>query len=119
MVGEVPPGDDAEWPLMLSAGERRSFTANTIIRDPLWRKKDEAGALRVSPHDAERLGLADGGTGLITTKRGAARVVVSVDDGDAARPRVAAERPRTRSCRGWRPCRTGRHRSRTERADGE
>jgi anaerobic selenocysteine-containing dehydrogenase len=80
MVGEVPPGDDAEWPLMLSAGERRSFTANTIIRDPLWRKKDEAGALRVSPHDAERLGLADGGTGLITTKRGAARVVVSVDE---------------------------------------
>ncbi|MCC6434757.1 MAG: hypothetical protein IT196_06980 [Acidimicrobiales bacterium] len=27
---EVPPGDDPDWPLLLSAGERRSFTANTI-----------------------------------------------------------------------------------------
>jgi anaerobic selenocysteine-containing dehydrogenase len=81
MVGEVPPGDDPEWPLMLSAGERRSFTANTIMRDPLWRKKDEAGALRVSPHDAARIGLADGETGRITTKRGSTRVVVAIDEG--------------------------------------
>jgi formate dehydrogenase len=81
MADEMPPGDDPEWPLMLSAGERRSFTANTIIRDPSWRKKDEAGALRVSPHDAERLGLADGGVGRITTKRGSAQVVVAVDEG--------------------------------------
>ncbi len=28
---EAPPGDDSEWPLLLSAGERRSFTANTIL----------------------------------------------------------------------------------------
>ena len=48
--------------MLLSAGERRSFTANTILRDPAWRKKDGDGALRVSPADADRLGLADGGT---------------------------------------------------------
>ena len=30
-----PPGGSAEWPfLLLAAGERRSFTANTIFRDP-------------------------------------------------------------------------------------
>jgi hypothetical protein len=44
-----PPGDDPEWPFLLSAGERRSFTANTIIRDPAWRKRDAEGALRIAP----------------------------------------------------------------------
>ena len=29
-----------EFPFVLSAGERRSSTANTIFRDPAWRKKD-------------------------------------------------------------------------------
>ena len=35
--------DDAQWPFVLSAGERRAFTANTIIRDPQWRKRDGGG----------------------------------------------------------------------------
>ena len=61
MADEVPPGDDPEWPFLLSAGERRSFTANTIIRDPAWRKRDADGALRVAPADATALGLDDGG----------------------------------------------------------
>ena len=43
---------DASFPFVLSAGERRSFTANTIIRDPAWRKKDADGALRIHPDDA-------------------------------------------------------------------
>ena len=38
-----------------SAGERRSFTANTIIRDAAWRKRDADGALRLSPADADAL----------------------------------------------------------------
>ena len=42
---------------MLSAGERRAFTANTIIRDPAWRKLDPEGALCISPHDAVALGV--------------------------------------------------------------
>ena len=77
---ETPPGDDPEWPLLLSAGERRSFTANTILRDPSWRKKDADGALRVSPGDAERFGLADGAAARLTTKRATAVVTVAVDD---------------------------------------
>jgi anaerobic selenocysteine-containing dehydrogenase len=77
---ETPPGDDPQWPLLLSAGERRSFTANTILRDPAWRKKDADGALRVSPADAERFGLADGGSAGLTTKRSSAVVTVAVDD---------------------------------------
>ena len=45
---------------MLSAGERRAFTANTIIRDPAWRKRDADGALRISPDDAAALGVETG-----------------------------------------------------------
>lgn len=72
------PGSDPEFPLVLSAGERRSFTANTIFRSPDWRKRDRDGALRVSEADAESLGLADGDRATITTKRGRAEVVVEV-----------------------------------------
>ncbi|MGH8991290.1 MAG: molybdopterin-dependent oxidoreductase, partial [Acidimicrobiia bacterium] len=32
--GEDPSVGEREWPFVLSAGERRSFTANTIMRDP-------------------------------------------------------------------------------------
>ena len=46
---------------MLSAGERRASTANTIFRDPTWRKRDADGALRVSVEDAGVLGLESGG----------------------------------------------------------
>src|SRR3954471_14289931 len=77
---ETPPGDDPLWPLLLSAGERRSFTANTILRDPAWRKKDVDGALRVSPADAERIGVANGGAATLSTKRSSAVVTIAVDE---------------------------------------
>ncbi|MFD9894869.1 molybdopterin-dependent oxidoreductase [Amycolatopsis sp. NPDC059027] len=69
-----------EFPFVLSAGERRSFTANTIYRDPTWRRRDAAGALRVSPDDAARLGLTSGGPARVVTERGAAEVVVEITD---------------------------------------
>ena len=81
MRDESPPGDDPAWPFVLSAGERRSFTANTILRDPAWRKRDTEGALRVATADAVALGLDDGGTARVTTKRGSVVVHVSVDAG--------------------------------------
>ena len=65
---------------MLAAGERRSSTANTIQRDPAWRKKDQQGALRVSVEDATSLGLADGDRARVTTRRGSAVAVVEVTD---------------------------------------
>ena len=80
LANDTPPGDDPHWPMLLSAGERRSFTANTILRDPAWRKKDLEGALRVSTADAARIGLADGGTAKLTTKRASAVVTVAIDD---------------------------------------
>ena len=65
---------------MLSAGERRSFTANTIIRDPAWRKTDAAGALRISPGDAGALGVGTGDRVRISTRTGSGLALVEVSD---------------------------------------
>ncbi|HVW32104.1 MAG TPA: molybdopterin-dependent oxidoreductase, partial [Acidimicrobiia bacterium] len=35
-----PPPDEADFPFVLTAGSRRAFSANTIVRDPQWRKLD-------------------------------------------------------------------------------
>jgi anaerobic selenocysteine-containing dehydrogenase len=72
------PAVDAEFPFVLTAGERRSFTANTIIRDPDWRKKDAGGALRISPDDATAIGVAAGQPVRLTTRRGSVVVAVEV-----------------------------------------
>jgi len=69
-----------EYPFVLSAGERRSFTANTIFRDPAWRKRDLEGALRLSPADAGGLGVETGGRVRLVTSRGATEVVVEVNE---------------------------------------
>jgi anaerobic selenocysteine-containing dehydrogenase len=74
------PDRDAAFPFVLTAGERRSFTANTIIRDPSWRKKDAGGALRISPADAAELGVTTGGSVRLTTRTGSAVVAVEVSD---------------------------------------
>lgn len=78
LATEATPGQDPEWPFVLSAGERRSFTANTIFRDPSWRKRDTSGRLRVSPDDATRLGLVDGGHARLTTRRATTEVTVEI-----------------------------------------
>jgi anaerobic selenocysteine-containing dehydrogenase len=75
---EDAPARDETYPYVLSAGERRSFTANTIIRDPAWRKDDAVGALRMSPGDAGALGVATGERVRVVTPRGAAVVQVEV-----------------------------------------
>lgn len=69
-----------EFPYVLSAGERRSFTANTIMRDPSWRKRDPEGALRLSPGDASVLGVQDGDRLRVTTPGGTAVAVVEVNE---------------------------------------
>ncbi len=78
---EAPVDHTSEdYPYVLSAGERRSFTANTIMRDPAWRKRDPEGALRLSPADADGLGVADGDRVRITTPGGTAVAVAEVND---------------------------------------
>lgn len=69
-----------EFPLVLAAGERRSFTANTIFRDPAWRRRDKDGALRISPADAQRLGIVDGAHVRVSTEAGSAVTVAEISD---------------------------------------
>ena len=76
-----PPGSSDEWPFLLSAGERRSFTANTIFRDPAWRKRAGQDALRIATDDAQRLGLSDGDRVRVVTERGESTIDVVVDGG--------------------------------------
>ena len=76
--GATPGTGDSAFPFVLSAGERRSFTANTILRDPEWRKKDPEGSLRINPEDAAQLGVPDGGRVRLTTKRASVDVSIEV-----------------------------------------
>src|SRR5262245_2683119 len=80
LATETASERSAEYPFVLSAGERRSFTANTIIRNPEWRRKDRAGALRMNPEDARRLGVVEGGRVRISTRRGSAEALVELSD---------------------------------------
>jgi anaerobic selenocysteine-containing dehydrogenase len=75
----APDTTSEEFPFVLSAGERRSSTANTIMRDPAFRKRDSTG-LRMSRADAQRLGVGDGARVRVVTKRGSAEVVVELSD---------------------------------------
>jgi formate dehydrogenase len=81
---EPLPADNAEFPFVLTAGSRRAFSANTIFRDPDWRKIDRGGALHMSPTDAAALGVEDGAQVAVVTKRG--RAVTPVEITDAMQP---------------------------------
>lgn len=79
LASEALPGTD--YPFILAAGERRSYNANQIYRDPAWRKIDPHGALRMHPDDAAALGLGDGDSATCTSARAEIRVVVELDEG--------------------------------------
>ncbi|HRY08776.1 MAG: molybdopterin-dependent oxidoreductase [Actinobacteria bacterium] len=80
LVDRPAPNPDPEFPFVLSAGERRAFTANTIMRDPTWRKRDASGDLRLSTADARVLGIDSGDRVRLTTRAGSAEVQVQVTD---------------------------------------
>ncbi|MEW6736344.1 MAG: molybdopterin-dependent oxidoreductase [Acidobacteriota bacterium] len=75
-----PLQHDAAFPYILSAGERRSDTANTIYRNPQWRKTTYDGTLRISSMDAEALGLTNGDRARVSTRRGSAEVIVEISE---------------------------------------
>jgi anaerobic selenocysteine-containing dehydrogenase len=67
-----------DYPLILIAGERRSYNANTINRDPSWRKDDPDGALRIHPADAARFGLEEGASAICESPWGHVRVRIQI-----------------------------------------
>ncbi|KGI68457.1 molybdopterin-dependent oxidoreductase [Mycolicibacterium rufum] len=125
-LADAPAGlTTPEFPIVLSAGERRAYTANDIIRDPSWRKRDADGALRVSVADAAALGLADGGRVRIVTAAGSAEATVEISDamlpghaslpngfgvdfvGTDGRARVPGVAPNALTSSGWRDAYAG------------
>lgn len=74
------PQRSDEFPLLLCAGERRLYTANTIIRDPEWMKSNNPTSLSIHPDDAGSIGLAEASQARLVTKRGEAVVLVELDE---------------------------------------
>jgi anaerobic selenocysteine-containing dehydrogenase len=72
------PPKDPSYPFVLSAGERRSDTSNTAIRDPGWHRKGPFGTLRINPEDAIGLGCAAGDWVRLTTRRGSAEAPIEI-----------------------------------------
>lgn len=75
-----PLPSHADFPLILSAGERRTDTTNTIVRNPEGFKKARQLGLRISPEDAVSFGLENGSRALLSTRRGSATVAVEICD---------------------------------------
>jgi anaerobic selenocysteine-containing dehydrogenase len=74
------PAHDPAFPLVMAAGLRTRWTANTIQRDPAWRKgRGPHCALNLSPGDATALGVRDGDTVRVSTRRGALTMPAQVD----------------------------------------
>ena len=77
---DTPPTVDPEFPLVLAAGLRTRWTANTLQRDPRWRKgRGPHCALSLSTEDATRLGVDNGDAVVVTTCRGALTLPAQVD----------------------------------------
>ena len=74
------PERDAAFPLVMAAGLRTRWTANTIQRDPAWRKgKGPHCTLNLSPGDADALGIRTGDTVRVSTNRGSLTMPAQVD----------------------------------------
>jgi len=73
-------GLDPEYPFFLHAGQRRSYNANQIFRNPAWRKEDPDGALRIHPDDMAQLGAVDGGWMIVETRRGSILARIEAND---------------------------------------
>lgn len=70
----------SDYPFVLDAGMRTGWTANTIVRDPSWRKgRDIPYAMLMHPEDAKTVGIENGDWAVVQTKRGEVTVPVKVD----------------------------------------
>jgi anaerobic selenocysteine-containing dehydrogenase len=76
---KLPP-HRADYPYILSAGERRPDTSNTSIRNPEWLKKGGFGVLHIHPQDATALGCVAGDWIQLRTPRGTAQAPIELTD---------------------------------------
>jgi len=72
--------EDPDYPFVMASGLRTRWTANTIQRDPTWRKgKGPHCELNLCPADAEKLGVAKGDRVLVETRRGSLELPAAID----------------------------------------
>lgn len=75
---------DPEFPFVLNGGLRTGFTANTIMRDPNWRKGRAVHAsLYMSVADAAALNASEGDLMQITSRRGSVTAPLKIDKNTA------------------------------------
>lgn len=79
-LDELPPEADPDYPFVLSAGERRSETSNTAVRDAGWHRRGVYGSLRLHPQDAQKLGCGNGDWLKLSTRRGSVSVMAELSD---------------------------------------
>jgi hypothetical protein len=79
-IQQEGPVRDEDFPFILSAGERRSETTNTVIRDASWHQKGIYASLRLSPQDATEIGCDSGETLRLTTRRASVDVIAEISD---------------------------------------
>ncbi len=77
---QTDPEQNPEFPFLLAAGERRDYNANTLFRDPSWRKADQQGSLRIHPDDAKTLDIEEGSRVTCRSKRAEIQVQVKLDN---------------------------------------
>lgn len=86
LLAELPalensaPPKDPEFPFILAAGERRTDTSNTAVRNTGWHKRGRYGTLRMNPDDAQALGIGDGERVRLRTRRGGVEVEAEHND---------------------------------------
>jgi anaerobic selenocysteine-containing dehydrogenase len=74
------PAVDPDYPFVMASGLRTRWTANTIQRDPAWRKaRGPHCEINVAPADAERLGITKGDIVRIETRVGAIELPAAID----------------------------------------
>jgi anaerobic selenocysteine-containing dehydrogenase len=75
------PHADPVFPFVLNGGRRTFWNANTVQRDPDWRRgKGPHCALAMCATDAHRLGLTGGDRVEVATRRGAVELPLAIDD---------------------------------------
>lgn len=85
MLGELKRALDTrpshdEYPFVLASGLRTRWTANTIQRDPTWRKGQGPHCeLHLHPEDAAKLSVEKGDSIRIETNRGAITLPAAID----------------------------------------
>lgn len=84
---ELKALENTRYPMILAAGARTDFNANSLMRNPEWTGGVRACSVKIHSQDAEKLGLSNGKPAVVETAAG--KVVLPVEVSDATHPGMA------------------------------